>query len=71
MKLTLYPELQVLVWKSEPGWLMVKSDLLMMSDAEPVCHSWPVQSPLMVLCKAKGLMVVPSLPVSPHCLLGC
>ena len=37
MKLTLYLELQFMVWKSEPepGRLMVKSDLLMMSDAVP------------------------------------
>ena len=61
-------------WKSEPElvwhWLIVKSDLLMMSDAVPCLPFLAPQSPVMALCKGKGLMVVPSLPVSPHCLLG-
>ena len=60
------------VWGSELAWVAdeVKSDLLMMSDAVPCLPFLAPQSPVMALCKGKGLMVVPSLPVSPHCLLG-
>ena len=65
-------ELELVVSKSEPdgGWQMVCGTATYGLEVWPADDVWcwplsailgPVQSPLMVLCKGKGLMVLPSL----------